>query len=654
VTAARRELSARGLILGVLITLVFTAANVYFGLKAGLTFATSIPAAVISMALLRGFKGASIQENNIVQTVASAAGTLAAIIFVLPGLVMIGWWSGFPYWTSFAIIALGGILGVMYSIPLRRALVTHSDLPYPEGVACAEVLKVGAASRADRPGAGSEGLLAIAVGAGSSALFAAVIATKIFAEDVSVYFRVGSKNAVSGIDLGLSFALLAVGHLIGLWAGMSMLLGVLIAWAGAVPYLTSLHPADGTLQEVAASVWRHQVRFIGAGTIGVAALWSLVKLVKPVISGLTSALAASRVRRAGQGESLARAEQDIPIGMVAAITALCMLPIAWLLARLADGSGLGVQILPLVVGGIAYIALISFLVAAVCGYMAGLIGASNSPVSGVGILVIIGAASLLALLVKPYLPPSAGPALVAFALFITAVVFGAATISNDNLQDLKTGQLVDATPWRQQVALIVGVIAGAAIIPLVLTLINKAYGFAGAPGASAHALSAPQAALISALAQGVIQGNLDWTLISVGCAVGVGVIVIDEILTRSTKATLPPLAVGMGIYLPMSTTLTIIAGTVIGHIFERRAENGARPSHTKQLGVLLASGMIVGESLIGIVIAAVVVLSGKDDPLSLVSPGYGAAALWVGGGAFIVSIYALYRWIDRLGALPTR
>ena len=247
----RQELSLRALLLGVAITLVFTAANVYFGLKAGLTFATSIPAAVISMAILRGFSGSSIQENNIVQTVASAAGTLSAIIFVLPGLVMIGWWTGFPYWTSFIICALGGTLGVMYSIPLRRALVSHSDLPYPEGVACAEVLKVGARggeySAADAA-ASRTGLLAILVGSISSALFALIIATQIFAGDVTRYFRIGHKNGVSGFDFGLSFALFAVGHLVGVWTGMAMLAGVLIAWVGAVPHLSALHLGDGSLE----------------------------------------------------------------------------------------------------------------------------------------------------------------------------------------------------------------------------------------------------------------------------------------------------------------------------------------------------------------------------------------------------------------------
>jgi putative OPT family oligopeptide transporter len=648
----RHELTLRGLILGVAITLVFTAANVYFGLKAGLTFATSIPAAVISMAILRGFNGSSIQENNIVQTVASAAGTLSAIIFVLPGLVMIGWWTGFPYGTSFMICALGGTLGVMYSIPLRRALVSHSDLPYPEGVACAEVLKVGArgGEHAADAAASRSGLLAILVGSVSSALFALVIATQLFAGDVADYFRVGNRNAVSGFDFGLSFALFAVGHLVGLWTGIAMLAGVLIAWAGAVPHLSGLHAGVGTLEHIAIGAWRSQVRFIGAGTIAVAAFWSLIRLIAPVSSGLASAMAASRVRRAGNAASLPRTEQDIPIGIVALATAACMVPIAWLLGSEAAASGLSAELPLLVIGGVAYIGLMSFFVAAVCGYMAGLIGASNSPLSGVGIPVVVGAALLLALFVKPLMPPAAGPALVAFALFITAVVFAAATISNDNLQDLKTGQLVDATPWRQQVALLVGVVAGAAVIPPVLNLLQRAYGFAGAPGVdSIHALPAPQAALFSALARGVLQGDLQWNLIGAGALVGIVGIAIDEILKRGGSASLPPLAIGMGIYLPMSTTLPIVAGSVAGWWFERRADRGPHPRETKQLGVLLASGMIVGESLIGVMLAAIVVFSGKDAPLALVGDGFAPTAEWLGAAAFAAAIAALYAWVNRLG-----
>jgi putative OPT family oligopeptide transporter len=656
------ELSLRSLVLGVLITLVFTAANVYFGLKAGLTFATSIPAAVISMAVLRGFKGTTIQENNIVQTVASAAGTLSAIIFVLPGLVMIGWWTGFPYVYSFAICALGGVLGVMYSIPLRRALVTNSDLPYPEGVACAEVLKVGghggesgSAPDADAVAASRNGLLGIMIGSVVSTVFAIVIATQVFASNVAQYFRVG-KNAITGYDFSLSFALFAVGHLVGLWVGVAMLVGLLIAWAGAVPILTSLHPVAGAAATVGHAVWSHQVRFIGAGTIGVASIWTLIKLVQPLTAGLRAALAASRLRKTDRGALLPRTEQDIPIGIVAIVTAACMVPIAWLLGSFGVASGLGSQTVVLVIGGIVYIALMSFFVAAVCGYMAGLIGASNSPLSGVGILVVLGAALLLVFVVKPFLPSSAGPALVAYALFVTSVVFCAATISNDNLQDLKTGQLVDATPWRQQVALIVGVGAGAVIIPPILDLLNHAYGFAGAPGVNpARALAAPQATLISALARGVIQGDLDWNLIGSGILIGVGVIVLDIVVRKVSPAQLPPLAVGLGIYLPTETTLMIVVGAIVGWAYDRRAARTANPERTRQLGVLMASGLIVGESLVGVLLAAIVVFSGKSAPLALVGDGFAEAAVWVGGIVFGVTIVALYSWLNRVsGPAPPR
>jgi len=650
------ELTLRGVVLGFLITLLFTAANVYFGLKAGLTFATSIPAAVISMALLRYARGTTIQENNIVQTVASAAGAISSIIFVLPGLVMIGWWTGFPYFTCVIICALGGVLGVTYSIPLRRALVTTSDLPYPEGVACAEVLKVGAAGGAGAAAENRAGLLAIVWGGIASAAFQLVVATQLFAADVVGYFRLSrSSNAASGVDVSLSLALVAVGHLVGLWVGVAILVGLLIAWAGGVPYLTGLLPFDGgtDVAAYATKTWAKQVRFIGAGAIAVAAVWTLVKLVKPVGAGLASAMAASRVRKAGQGASLPRTEQDLPIGWVAGVTLACLVPIGWLLANLSNGAGLGSATTLLVVGGIAFIALMSFFVAAVCGYMAGLIGSSNSPLSGVGIIVVISAALLIAIVVKPLLPAGASQALVAFTLFVTAVIIAAATVANDNLQDLKTGQLVDATPWRQQVALAIGTVAGALVIPPVLDLLQKAYGFAGAPGVNeAKALAAPQAALISALAKGVLQGDLDWNLLGKGALLGVVLVVVDEAIKRLRKpgshAQLPPLAVGLGIYLPMGTTLTVVIGAFVGWAWDRSAERRARPASAKQLGVLLASGMIVGEGLFGVAIAALTVFSGKDTPLALVGGSFADAALWLGGVGFVLATGLLYRWLGRV------
>ncbi len=652
-TQARAELTVRGLILGVLITVLFTAANVYFGLKAGLTFATSIPAAVISMAVLRAFKGATLQENNIVQTVASAAGTLSSIIFVLPGLVMIGWWTGFPYWVSFAICVFGGTLGVMYSIPLRRALVSQSDLPYPEGVACAEVLKVGSGEHGSGVEESRAGLSALLWGSVVSGVFALVTATRIFASDVARTFRVGERG-VSGFDFFLSFALFGVGHLVGLWVGIAMLVGALIGWVWGVPHFSALSPdagniAAGALEGFAHDTWSHKVRFVGAGAIGVAAVWTLAKLVKPVVAGLRSAMVAARARAAGQSALLPRTEQDIPIGIVGIASVLCVLPVGALLAQLATQSGLGEHLWFLVISGVLYIAIMSFLVSAVCGYMAGLIGSSNSPLSGIGILAVIGFALILVF----GLPGSSAEALkslVAYALLVTAVVFAAAAIANNNLQDLKTGQLVDATPWKQQVALVVGVVAGAAIIPPILDILNKAYGFVGAPGPHReHALAAPQAGLISALAQGVILNNVDWSLIEIGGAIGAVMILVDIVLRRVRPgAHLSPLAVGLGIYLPTQSTLMVVVGAVAGHLYDRAAERRANPEGRKQLGVLLASGMIVGEGLVGVAVATLVAFSGQDFPLSLVAdPFANGAAVWLGGAAFALVIYLLYRRVGR-------
>jgi putative OPT family oligopeptide transporter len=651
---ARSEFTLRGLVIGAIICVLFTAANVYFGLKAGITFSTSIPAAVISMAILRSLRGATMQENNIVQTVASAAGTLSSIIFVLPGLVIVGWWTGFPFWMSFTVCATGGILGVMYTIPLRRALVTDTDLPYPEGVACAEVLKVGCGRELNRDlesvDTGDAGLKAVLWGSIVSAAFYVIVQTRIFASDVVRYFRVGSSGAATGFDFSLSFALFAIGHLVGISVGVAMLVGAVIAWGWGIPHFTALHPAAGPAANVAQAAWSHYVRYVGAGAIGVSAVWTLGTLIKPVWAGLTGAMAASRARKAGQAHTLPRTEHDIPIGMVMLVSVLCLIPVAWLFWHFALISGLGSKVWLLTAAGVVFVVLVGFLVSTVCGYMAGLIGASNSPLSGIGILAVVIFSLFLVFQVKGALPATAGKALVAFALFVTSVVFAVASIANNNLQDLKTGQLVDATPAKQQWALVVGVIAGALIIPPVLDVVNHAYGFLGAPGVNpAHALAAPQAGLISALAQGVLQNNIDWSALSVGGLIGIACIVFDEVLRRVVKgARLPPLAVGLGMYLPTMSTLMIVVGSIVGWAYDRRAARGPKPEATQQLGVLLASGLIVGEGLLGVVFAFVVGFSGNAAPIALVGDHFANPSIWIGGAAFALIVWAMYRWIARL------
>jgi putative OPT family oligopeptide transporter len=652
----RLELTVRSLVLGAAITLVFTAANVYLGLKVGLTFASSIPAAVISMAVLRMFKTGTIYENNIVQTVASAAGTISSVIFVLPGLVMVGWWSGFPFWPAFGVCVVGGVLGVMFTIPLRRALVTTSDLPYPEGVAAAEVLRVGTGSR---EGAieGKAGLLAVVWGSVVSAFFAALVNMKLFASEIDYYRRVGV-SAATGIGFPLSMALVGAGHLIGLAVGLAILAGFVIAWVIFVPILTAMHPMAGDAMTVATTVWSHQVRFIGAGTIGISAIWSLGRLALPVWTGLVAAIRASQRRAQGEAHLMPRTEQDMPINLVTLISLACLIPMAALFVIFLHGGSIAQYMVPLVVASVIYVAVIGFIVAGVAGYMAGLIGSSNSPISGLAILAVIGI-SLIVLFIGHGSSGAAKDALVAFALFVTSVVLAAATIANDNLQDLKTGQLVDATPWRQQASLLVGVVFGSLVIPPVLNWLQAGYGFAGMPHLrnAAQALPAPQATLISTLAKGVITGNIPWNLIFIGVAVGIGVIAIDELLRATSKGErkLPPLAVGLGIYLPTSTTAGAVLGAIIGWFYNRTVSRGRNADMAKRLGVLLASGLIVGESLLGVAYSGVIVYStthhGPDSPWAL---GFANAPSWLvpsevlGGIFFAGLLYVMYRWVGGL------
>ena len=647
----RVELTIRSLILGGLITLVFTAANVYLGLKVGLTFASSIPAAVISMAVLRMFRSTSIYENNIVQTVASAAGTLSSVIFVLPGLVMVGWWAGgIPFWQTFGVCAVGGVLGVMYTIPLRRALVTDSDLPYPEGVAAAEVLKVGVGSRANEAAAAAEGRAGLAAVMGGSLVsggYAILAATRLFASEAAAYVRIGP--AATGLSTSLSFALLGAGHLVGLQVGLAVLVGLVLSWGIAVPLLTALHPQAGEAAVVATSVWSHQVRFIGAGAIGAAAVWTLGRLGGPLLRGMRSSIAASRKNFAGRGAELPRTERDIPILIVGLVSLLTLAPLAALLTVFLHGGPLGALTPALVAGAVLYIVVAGFFVAAICGFMAGLIGSSNSPVSGLAILAVLGAAALLLVVAGRAAGPEGRPALVAFALFVTAILLSVATIANDNLQDLKTGQLVDATPWRQQVALLVGVLMGSLVIPPIIDLLNHAYGFAGAlhfgHPTLADALPAPQATLISALARGVITGQLDWSLLGVGVLVGAGLILLDEVLRRTGRGSIPPLAVGLGVYLPSSIGVFVVVGAVAGWAYDRWADRLPQAEMAKRLGVLLASGLIVGESLWGVALAGLIVATGRSEPLAIVSKAFAAPAAWLGVIAFTAATVGLYRWV---------
>jgi putative OPT family oligopeptide transporter len=639
------ELTIRGVILGALIAAVFTAANIYLGLKVGLTIASSIPAAVISMGILRALNTGTIRENNIVQTVASAGGTLSAIVFVLPGLVMIGWWREFPFLETFLACALGGTLGVLFSIPLRRALVVNSPLPFPEGVAAAEVLKVGA-REGEVTGSDVErrrGPIVVLFGALVAAFLQVVTFTGAAAGTVATFFRVGA--GASGLLGSYSLALIGAGHLVGISVGLAMLAGILIAWGFFIPYFTTDMITDiSKIGDIVGQVRLDKVRFIGAGTIAVAAIWSLVRLVGPVAQGMIATARAGASRHTEAPE-----DRDIPLWMIGFISLGCLVAIGWLLQRFIAGGSLEALGLPLIVGGVLFTVIVGGFIATVAGYMAGLIGASNSPVSGIGILAIVSAAALLAWLVQPIAPAGTTDALVAFALFAVAIVFSIATISNDNLQDLKTGQLVGASPWKQQVALIFGVIAGSLVVAFVLNMLNQAYGFPGDPNRAAISdapLQAPQAVLISTLARGVLGAGLDWNLIGIGALIGVVMVAIDEALAKLKLLRLPPLAVGIGIYLPMDATSPVILGAIIGSIYNGMVSASANAEILKRFGVLLASGFIVGESLLGILNAGLIVATDNPAPLALVGADF-AYANHIGAILFGLLIVVSYGWVSR-------
>ena len=615
-----RELTLRGVIIGGLITLVFTAANVYLGLKVGLTFATSIPAAVISMAVLRRFAGHNVRENNIVQTIASAAGTLSAIIFVLPGLVMVGYWQGFPFWVTSLVCALGGILGVMYSIPLRRALVTGSDLPYPEGVAAAEVLRVGDSDNESGQAAHEEnakGLRVIVVGALASAGYALLAAMKAVASEVSGFFRLGAGGTMLGGSLSL--ALIGVGHLVGLSVGVAMLVGVFISFGVLLPLRTAGQLPAGEIADVISTTFSSEIRFIGVGTMAIAALWTLMKIARPVVAGVAASLASSRKRH--DGELVDVTERDIPFPVVAGVIVASMLPIGVLLWDFLRGTDIHQHSFALITLSVLFILVVGLVIASVCGYMAGLIGASNSPISSVGIIAVLSCSLLIAAVMAG---TDANPnSLIAYTLFTAAIVFGIATISNDNLQDLKTGQLVGATPWKQQVALIIGVIFGSVVIPPILQVMLTGFGFQGMEGAGPDALAAPQAALMSSVAKGIFDDSLDWNLILLGVAIGAVIILIDEILTRTTaqKYSLPPLAVGMGMYLPVTITIIIPVGGALGWAYNRWAARRSSAEFAKRMGTLAATGLIVGESLFGVLNAGIIAATGGGSPLAVFGGG---------------------------------
>ncbi|HEF5988059.1 TPA: oligopeptide transporter, OPT family [Campylobacter jejuni] len=624
------ELTLRGLILGSILTIIFTASNVYLGLKVGLTFSSSIPAVVISMAVLSLFKTSNILENNMVQTQASAAGTLSSVIFVIPGLFMCGYWSEFPLWQTFMICLCGGGLGVLFTIPLRRTMVVESKLAYPEGRAAAEILKVANKDQSSKKG--KQGIKEIALGSFIAAIFSLLSNGFKLAASESNFAFIWNKMAF-GFSMGYSLALLGAGYLVGLAGAIALFVGMFLAWGIFTPYLSNFEfDSAKNAVDLASSVWSSKVRLIGTGAIAIAALWTLIELLKPVIEGIKEIVKNVKITNQEKNE---RTNIDLSLKSIFILFVLMVVGLFITFYSFVEDANLSIyyQMLFSFVGTLVSV-LIGFFVAAACGYMAGLVGSSSSPISGIGLIgVIISSIVFLVLGVELFQDPMLSKFAVALAIFTTSVILATAAISNDNLQDLKTGHLVGATPWKQQVALLVGCVFGALAIVPVLNLLYQAYGFVGAmprEGMDASsALAAPQANLMSTIAQGIFHHNIEWGYMAFGVFVGILMIIIDKILRRTQKMSLPPLAVGIGIYLPPVVNIPLVIGGILKYIvMQHLTKKYAKNSHKEeklasceQRGTLFASGLIVGESIFGVIIAGITVFSvsmgGSENPLAL-------------------------------------
>jgi putative OPT family oligopeptide transporter len=658
------EITVKAVVLGFALSALLAGANAYLGLKVGITVSASIPAAVISMAVLRMFRESNILENNIVQTAASAGESLAAgVIFTFPALIMLGYWDAFEYFPTMILALSGGVLGVLFTIPLRRALIVETQLKFPEGVATAEVLKAGTE--------GGSGVWDIAAaGFAGAGLKLAQSGLKIASETYSGAASIGS--SVFGFGSNLSVALLAVGYIVGVNIAVLVFAGGLISWLFGIPIYTAFADPE-TLQaigggaegyDLALAVWSQRIRYMGVGAMATGGLWALISLVGPIRDGIRSSLAAVAHSRSGEAIEIPRTERDTPFNYVLVGTLAMSIPIFLIFLLVVDADALGISRslhLTTIVVGVFFAIVAGFVFASVAGYMAGLVGSSNNPISGVTIATILAISLILLVLLGSQIDFGTdtvqATAAAATAVLVGAVVANAAAIAGDNMQDLKAGRIVGATPYKQQIMQVVGVVAGALAIAPILQLLFQAYGLGGVfPRAGmdpTEALQAPQATLMASVADGVFNRNLPWDLIWIGAGIAVALIVLDKILeAKESSFRTPVLAVAVGIYLPLELTVAIFIGGMIALGAKRyfkgiRARLGDAYEETvkraERRGLLFSSGLITGEALVGILLAIPFAAAQSTDVIAIAPEGFDAFADVIGIGAFVVFCVWLFR-----------
>ena len=636
------EITGKSVVLGAVLSAVLAGANAYLGLKVGLTVSASIPAAVISMAVLRMFRESNILENNAVQTAASAGESLAAgVIFTLPALIMLDYWqNGFEFLPTMAIALCGGILGVLFTIPLRRALIIEARLQFPEGVATAEVLKAGEE--------GGEGAKLIGI-AGVAAALLKLTQTGFKFISGSITGSVTAGRSVFGIGSDLGVALLAVGYIVGLNIAILVFAGGLISWLFGIPIYSAMvdtqsHDLFQGLHgyELAEQIWSKRIRYMGVGAMATGGLWALVSLVKPIRDGVRSSFEAVRASREGRQSDVLRTENDMPITWVLRGTLALAVPIFVVFLFVVNKEALGITTglhLATIFFGVLFALFAGFLFSSVAGYMAGLVGSSNNPISGVTIATVLSISLILLVILGSQIDfnveTSKATAAAATAILVGGVVCCAAAIAGDNMQDLKAGYIVGATPVKQQTMQMVGVAAGAVAIAPVLQLLFNAYGLGDVmPRAgmdTAAALKAPQATLMSSVAEGVLTRNLPWNMIAIGVVIAVAIIVLDKILeARGSDFRTPVLAVAVGIYLPLELSVPIFIGGMVAWAAERTLRRRGTANDEIEVasrrGLLFASGLITGEALVGILLAIPFAIKESTDALRLAPEGFEGVA----------------------------
>ncbi len=663
------ETTIKAIILGIILAVVLAGSNAYLGLKMGQTISASIPAAVISMAVLRLFRRSTILENNIVQTIASAGEVIAAsTIFTIPALLVLQYWQTLDYTQITLIAVIGGILGVLFSVPLRRALIVEGGFKFPEGVATAEVLKAGASNESDDTSSGAGLLVGGAVGASIMKFLQSGF--QLMSESVAGWVKVG--GTVVGFSSGLSLAMIGAGFIVGLKVAINLLVGTALAWLVIAPLYALLGgpeafglTADATAVDFAMAIKGAKIRYIGVGTMVFGGLYAIVSLMKPIKEAVSSSFAAIKMARQGISQKPIRTEYDIPMTWVIGGILLLSIPITMLFNHVLAGADLPIS--SFAYGAtLAFLTIASLVIGFICasigGYMAGIVGSSANPLSGITIgAILLVSFALIAILGNEVTFGVASKevlSLAAVVIFIGGVVAAAASLSCDNLQDLKSGQLVGATPWKQQLTLIIGVVAGAAVVAPILQLLFDAYGMAGVfprEGMDpSKALAAPQATLMASVAQGIFEQKLDWALVMIGVGIGVVVMLVDRLILapRNAEYRLSVLAIALGIYLPMDVTIPLIIGGIVSFM-ARRSLNKKVATETpeqqakaftvaERKGLLFSAGMIAGDALIGIVLAIPFAAYQSTSVFALVGEEFTQTATILGTIAFAGFAYVLF------------